>query len=256
MSDLATKEDSTGKPSGTPSPGDILATTHWSVVLAAAGKPDTHSQAALEELCRTYWFPLYAYVRRHGHTREEAEDLTQEFFRRFLERKDLESVSSERGKFRAFLLASLKHFLLNQWDRAKCKKRGGSVPHLSLDWSTADTQFQVAADTALTPDKLYDREWAVALLARVVERLRDECRADGKEAQFQVLKEFLGGSASESSYANAAARLQMEETAARVAAHRLRKRYRQILRIEIASTLADPSQVEEEIRSLFGAFGK
>ena len=145
--------------------------------MLAAGKRSTpQSDRALEELCRTYWFPLYAYVRRRGHTKEDAEDLTQAFFARFLEKNYLDGLSAERGRFRAFLLASLKHFLANEWDKSRRQKRGGGVTPLSLDWQTADTQFQIAATAEPSPDKAFDREWAVTLLAKVIERLQRRVR--------------------------------------------------------------------------------
>jgi RNA polymerase sigma-70 factor (ECF subfamily) len=235
-------------------PGDIFATTHWTVVLAAGKRSTPQSAAALEQLCKTYWFPLYAYVRRRGHTKEDAEDLTQAFFARLLEKNFLEHVASEKGKFRAFLLAALKHFLVNEWDKSQTQKRGGGAVPLSLDWQTADTKFQVAATNEPSPDKVFDREWAVTLLAKVIERLQNECTADGKSKLFEQLKIFLTAAKGELSHADAAQNLGMDETAVRVAVHRLRKRYRELLRDEIAQTLADPVTVEEEIRALFGAF--
>jgi RNA polymerase sigma-70 factor (ECF subfamily) len=235
-------------------PGDVFATTHWTVVLAAGKRSTPQSDAALEELCRAYWFPLYAYVRRHGHTKEDAEDLTQAFFARFLEKNYLAGLNAERGRFRAFLLASLKHFLINEWDKAHCQKRGGGMTLLSLDWQTADTQFQIAATTEPSPDKAFDREWAVTLLGKVIERLQAECELDGRGKQFAELKIFLTAGKGELSHADAAKALDMDEGAVRVAVHRLRKRYRQLLRDEIAQTLADSGDVDEEMRALFGAF--
>jgi RNA polymerase sigma-70 factor (ECF subfamily) len=233
---------------------DVFASTHWTVVLAAGRRTDTKAQAALEQLCRTYWFPLYAYVRRRGHAKEDAEDLTQEFLRRFLAGDALEGVSSDRGRFRAFLLAALKHFLANERDRSQAQKRGGGAPHLSLDWHTADTQFQVAAKRQLSPDQAYDREWAQALLAKVLDQLRQEHIAEGKGALFDRLQVFLASPRGELPYAEAARDLGMEATAVRVAVHRLRKRYRDLLRGEIVNTLANPAGAEEEVRALFGAF--
>lgn len=238
----------------TTAPGDIFATTHWTVVLAAGKRSTPLSDRALEELCRTYWFPLYAYVRRRGYTKEDAEDLTQAFFARFLEKNYLAGLSAERGRFRAFLLASLKHFLINEWDKTRRQKRGGGVTPLSLDWQTADTQFQIAATAEPSPDKAFDREWAVALLANVIERLRAECESDGRGRQFAELKIFLTAGKGELSYAYVAKALGMDEGAIRVIVHRLRKRYRQLLRDEIAQTLADSADVDEEMRALFGAF--
>ena len=240
----------------TSTPGDIFATTHWTVVLAAGQRSTPQSERALEELCRAYWFPLYAYVRRRGHIREDAEDLTQAFFARFLEKNYLAGLSAERGRFRAFLLASLKHFLANEWDKSQRQKRGGNITHLSLDWQTADTQFQVAATHEPSPDRAFDREWAVTLLARVIERLQAECMTEGRGKQFAELKIFLTAGKGALSNADAARRLGMDETAVRVAVHRLRKRYRQLLRDEIAQTLADAADVDEEMRALFGAFAE
>lgn len=235
-------------------PGDIFATTHWTVVLAAGRQRSPQAARALEELCRTYWFPLYAYVRRHGHTKEDAEDLTQAFFARLLEKNSFASLNSEKGKFRAFLLASLKHFLANEWDKLQAQKRGGGNTPLSLDWQTADTKFQVAATHEPSPDKAFDREWALALLAKVIERLQAECATEGKAKLFDQLKTFLMAGQAESAQREVAAALGMEEGAVRVAIHRLRRRYRQLLRDEIANTLADAAMVDEEMRALFGAF--
>jgi RNA polymerase sigma-70 factor (ECF subfamily) len=240
--------------SSTSAPGDIFATTHWTVVLAAGQRSTPQSDRALEELCRTYWFPLYAYVRRRGHTKEDAEDLTQTFFARFLEKNYLEGLSAERGRFRAFLLASLKHFLANEWDKSRRQKRGGGMTPLSLDWQTVDTQFQIATTAEPSPDKAFDREWAVALLAKVIERLQAGCEADGQGKQFAELKIFLTVGKGTLSHADAAKTLGMDEGAVRVAVHRLRKRYRQLLRDEIAQTLADSADVDEEMRALFEAF--
>ena len=224
-------------------------------MLAAGRKSTPQADVALEELCRTYWYPLYAYVRHHGHSREDAEDLTQAFFARFLEKNYLEGLGSEKGKFRAFLLASLKHFLANEWDKSQRQKRGSGVTTLSLDWQDADTRYQIDPADTLSPDKLFDRAWAVTLLERVIVRLRDECAADGRSALFDRLKPFLMVGRSDIPHAQAAAELGMAEGAVRVAVHRLRRRYRQLLREEIAQTLSDPAQVDEEMRALFSAFG-
>jgi RNA polymerase sigma-70 factor (ECF subfamily) len=181
--------------------------------------------------------------------------LTQGFFARFLEKNYLAGLSAERGRFRAFLLASLKHFLINEWKKSQRLKRGGGEKLLSLDWRTADTQFQVAATAEPSPDKAFDREWALALLAKVIGRLQQEYEADRKAKVFAQLKIFLTAGKGESAQAGVAKALGMEETAVRVAIHRLRKRYRQLLRDEIAQTLADNADVDEEMRALFGAFG-
>lgn len=234
--------------------GDIFATTRWTMVLAAGQRSTPESDVALEELCRTYWYPLYAYVRRRGHSKEDAEDLTQAFFARLLEKNSLQGLSSERGKFRAFLLAALKHFLANEWDRASRQKRGGGAVHLSLDWESGDERYQCDAVDALSPDVQYDRAWAVTLLERVVARLREEHVAEQKAALFDALKPFLTMEKGVIPYAEFATQLEMSEGAARVAVHRLRQRYREVLREEIAQTLADSSKVEDEMQALFASF--
>jgi len=235
-------------------PGDYFATTRWTVVLAAGKQRSPQVRVALEELCRTYWYPLYAYARRHGRSKEDAEDLTQTFFARLLEKNYLDGLDRERGKFRAFLLAALKHFLANEWDKSQRQKRGGGIAPLSLDWQDADTRYRIDPADNLSPDKLYDRAWAVTLLERVVIRLHDECVADGKAKLFEQLRPFLMVGKSAIPYPDVAARLGMNEGAVRTAVHRLRQRYRQLLRDEIAQTLADPAQIEEELRALFAAF--
>lgn len=224
-------------------------------MLAAGRKSSPQADVALEDLCRTYWFPLYAYVRRQSQSREDAEDLTQAFFARFLEKNYLEGLRSEKGKFRAFLLAALKHFLANEWDRAARQKRGGGVTPLSLDWQDADTRYHIEPADPLSPDKLYDRAWAVTLLERVITRLGDESAAEGKAKLFEILKPCLMVGKSAIPYPQAATELGMAEGAVRVAVHRLRRRYRELLREEIAQTLSDPAQVEDELRALFSAFG-
>jgi len=223
-------------------------------VLAAGDRGSRDANGALEELCQTYWYPLYVYVRRHSSTREDAEDLTQAFFARFLEKNYLAGVNSDKGRFRAFLLAALKHFLANEWDRAHAQKRGGAATILSLDWRDADTRYQINPADNLTPDKLFDRAWAVTVLERVIGRLREESVADGKSKLFEQLKPFLMVGKGAIPHGEAALALNMTESAVRVAVHRLRRRYRELLREEIRQTLSDPGQVEEEMRALFSAF--
>lgn len=235
-------------------PRDVFATTHWTVVLAAGQRQSAAADRALEELCRGYWFPLYAYVRRRGYSKEDAEDLTQAFFARFLEKNYLAGLDAERGRFRAFLLAALKHFLINDWKKSQRVKRGGGEKLLSLDWQSADTQFQVASAAEPSPDKAFDREWALTLLGKVIAGLQSECEAEGRGSQFAELKIFLTAGKGAMPHAEAAARLDLDEAAVRVLVHRLRKRYRELLRAEIANTLSDPAQVTEELRALFGAF--
>ncbi|HEY3915719.1 MAG TPA: sigma-70 family RNA polymerase sigma factor [Verrucomicrobiae bacterium] len=236
--------------------GEIFATTRWTVVLAAGDRDAPQATVALEELCRTYWYPLYAYIRRRGHTHEDAQDLTQAFFARLLEKNFLEGITSDKGKFRAFLLVAVKRFLANEWDRAHAEKRGGAnAQPLSLDWQwqDADERYKIDPADNLSPDKLYDRAWAVTMLERVIIRLRDESQAESKSKQFEQLKPFLMVGKSDIPFAKAAAALETTEGAVRVAVHRLRRRYREVLREEIAQTLSDPTQAEEELQSLFTA---
>ncbi len=173
---MASPDSQTHASDGNTAPaGDYFVTTRWTVVLHAGRKSSPQSDRALGELCQTYWYPLYAYVRRKGKMKEDAEDLVQAFFEKFLEKNYLEGLRAERGKFRAFLLASLKHFLANDWDKAQRQKRGGGVTHLSLDWQSADARFHIDPPDPSSPDKTFDREWALALLERVIIRLREEC---------------------------------------------------------------------------------
>jgi RNA polymerase sigma-70 factor (ECF subfamily) len=241
---------------GSSAAGEVFATTRWTVVLAAGHRGGPQATVALEELCRTYWYPLYAYVRRHGHSREDAEDLTQGFFARLLEKNYLEGISSDKGKFRAFLLVALKRFLANEWDRANRQKRGGGAATLSLDWQDADLRYQIIPADNLSPDKLYDRAWALTVLERVIIRLRDESGAEGKSRLYEKLKPFLMLGKSDIPYTQAAATLEMSEGAVRVAVHRLRRRYRELLREEITQTLSDPSQAEAEIQALVSALAE
>lgn len=251
---LSTENPTPTHKSGTA--GNIFATTHWTVVLTAGSGNPRQADAALEELCRTYWYPLYAFVRRQGHSREDAEDLTQGFFAALLEKKYLEGISSEKGKFRAFLLMAIKRFLANEWDRASCLKRGGGLAPLSLDWQDADQRYQINPADTLSPDKLYDRAWAVTMLERVISRLRDESLSDGKASFYEHLKPFLMVGKSEIPHARVAAALNLTEGAVRVAVHRLRRRYRELLREEVAQTLSDPAQADEEMRALFSALAE
>jgi RNA polymerase sigma factor (sigma-70 family) len=236
------------------SPQDTFATTHWTAVISAGQRATPQSENALAELCGNYWYPLYAYVRRRGYSREDAEDLTQSFFARFLERNYLDGLSSEKGRFRAFLLASLKNFLANEWHKSRRQKRGGVTPPLSLDWQSADTRYQIDIPDHLTPDRIYDREWALALLERVITRLRGECVAANKTQLFDQLKPFLTADKSAVPYPQVAVALNMAEGAVRVSVHRLRRRYRELLRDEISRTLSDPAQVPDEMQALLSAF--
>lgn len=217
--------------------------TRWTVVLTAR---EGHSQA-LEELCRTYWYPLYAYVRRRGYEAHEAEDLTQEFFARMVAGGYLADVDRGRGKFRSFLLASLKNFLANEWDRSQAKKRGGGHTFVSMD---AETRYRLEPANDLSADKLLERQWAIALLDQVLARVEAETDAN----QFRALKQFLTADKDAVPYATVAADLETTEGAVKVAVHRLRQRYRKLLREEIAHTVASPAEIDDEIRHLFAAF--
>lgn len=232
-----------------------FATTQWSLVLRAAQPDDSAARFALEALCRRYWFPLYALARRRVVTVHEAQDLTQEFFLRLLEKNSLAAASPERGRFRSFLLASLKNFLANEWDRATAQKRGGGRERLSLDWEVGESRLSLEPAHADTPEREFERQWALTLLDNVVHRLQDEFAAAGKSRQFELLKETLTGSRATLDYSVVSAELQMSEEAARQAAHRLRKRYRELLREEVAATVESDDEVEDEIGRLFEALG-
>lgn len=246
---------STQAAGGDPTPStDWFATTHWTLVAAAGDQNSPAALAALEELCRTYWHPLYAYVRRRGHSREDAEDLTQGFFARLLERNDLAGLQSDRGRFRAFLLAAFNHFLANEWKHHRRQKRGGDRRPLSLDWQAAESRYTSLGVDDLSPDRLYDRAWVVALLERVLARLEDACAAEGRGGFFQRVRGFLTMDRGEIPYAATASEVGLSEGALRVAVHRLRRRYRDLLREEVAQTLTDPARVDEELRALFAAF--
>jgi len=233
-------------------PGEYFATTHWSVVtMAMAGQQNPPAaRQALETLCRTYWYPLYAFVRRQGYGPEDAQDLTQAFFARFVGKDFLSDVRRERGKFRSFLLASLKHFLANEWDRTRAQKRGGGRVFVHLDDATAEERYRLEPRDDMSPEKIYERRWALTLLDRVLSRLRDELVEAGKAEQYEALKPFLLAGQGAIPYAEVAARIPSTPEAVKVAVHRLRKRYRELLRAEIAQTVSSPGEVEEEIRYL------
>ncbi len=234
---------------------EYFVTTHWSVVLTAQRNDSTRAQAALSHLCQTYWYPLYAFVRRQGHGAHDAQDLTQEFFARLLEKNYLAVVARERGKFRSFLLASLKHFLANEWNRAQAAKRGGGQIIASLNETDAEGRYQLEPADTVTAEKIFERRWATTLLDQVVRRLRDEYVRAEKAELYDQLKHCLTVESRSAPYAELAARLNMSEGAIKVAVHRLRARYREVLRDEIAQTVSSPEEVEEELRHLFAALG-
>lgn len=226
----------------------VFATTRWSVVLAAGRGDDSAAAAALESLCRHYWYPLYAYVRRRGHAPHDAQDLTQAFFARLLEKNWLAGLEPERGRFRSFLLTALQRFLANDYDRRTAQKRGGSAVPFSLDAVEAEGRF--AVEPSLGPDAMYDRRWAMTLLEQTLARLQAESPGD-----FEALKPWLTAGRGEVPYAGLAAQLQCSEGAARVALHRLRKRFRELFRAAVAETIADPADTDDELRQIAAILG-
>jgi RNA polymerase sigma-70 factor (ECF subfamily) len=232
-----------------------FATTHWSLVVAAGRRSSPQAREALATLCRAYWYPLYVFIRRQGFPAEDSQDLTQEFLARLLQKHFLAQVDQEKGKFRSFLLAACKHFLSNERDRSRAKKRGGGREAISIDVDDAEARYRLEPAHDLTPEKLFERRWVLTLLDQVLVMLRSELVHGGKENQFEYLKVFLTGDKNQASYREAAEKLGMSEGAAKVAAHRLRKRYRELLRMEIAKTLNEGDSIEDEIRELFEALG-
>jgi RNA polymerase sigma factor (sigma-70 family) len=225
-------------------------TTHWSLVQRAAENSSLNGQAALEELCRIYWYPLYACVRRKGHNPEEAQDLTQAFFARLLEKSYISHANPQLGKFRTFLLTSLQRFLVNEWQKATAKKRGGGASLIAMDAYQTETRYQAEPADALTPEKIFEKRWALALLDHVLGKLQAEFASAGKLEQFEAMKILIWGDRSAPAYSDVATRLRMTEGALKVAVHRLRHRYRELLRDEVARTVAGPSEVDEELRHL------
>jgi len=252
---LAVSTSSPATPHDTCSPYEVsrrpvFVTTHWSVVLTAGRSDTTRAQDALANLCRTYWYPLYAYVRRRGYSPEDAQDLTQEFFARLLERKAVATVAREKGRFRSFLLASMNHFLSDERDKARAQKRGGGQV-FAIDWQTAETRLGEIPAENFTPEKAYEHRWALTLLEQVYRGLETEYCAQGKSALFETLRVTLAGQSDAAPYAELARQLKMTENAIKVAVHRLRQRYRARLRDTIAATVSGPEEVEDELRYLF-----
>ena len=227
--------------------------THWSVVLAAGDSRSPEALEALERLCRAYWYPLYAFVRRQGHDAHEAQDLTQAFFAMLLEKKALGKVDPGKGKFRSFLLAALNNFLHNERDKALRLKRGGGAKLLSLDEDAAEARYESEPRHDESPERIFERRWANAVVEQVAARLTGEFTVGGQAERFYVLKDFLLGDPREVSYDQAAARLGLSVSAVTSAIHRMRSRFRELFRAEIASTVASPEEVDEEIRYLLGA---
>ena len=230
--------------------GTWFTTTHWSLILNAQDTSSPMAQAALEKLCRTYWYPLYVYVRRQGEDGEAAKDLTQGFFARLLEKKYLAQVAREKGKFRSFLLAALKHFLADERDKARAQKRGGGQSFVSLDDSEGEERYRLEPVDAMDAEKLFERRWALTLLEQARARLREEYLEGGKSSLYERLKAFEAGDRDAPSYAEVAFELGLTESAVKSAVFRLRQRYRELVREQVACTVASPEEVDGEIRHL------
>jgi len=228
-------------------------TTRWSVVLAAQGKSTGDAFESLEALCRQYWPPLYSYVRHRGHAAHDAQDLTQAFFARLLEKDWLTAVDQEKGRFRSFLLMALKRFLANEWDRSQTQKRGGGVEVVSLDAGLAESLYAADHVAAMRADSLYEKRWAFTVLENVMLRLRQEHEAAGRLEEYGQLKTWLTAERGSIPYDELATALGMEPASARSAVHRLRKRFREVFREEVAGTVADPAEVDDEMRAVVAA---
>jgi RNA polymerase sigma factor (sigma-70 family) len=228
-------------------------TTRWSLVVAAGGDNSSAARAALASLCELYWYPLYAYVRRRGYSPDDAADLTQAFFTSLLQRRDFEQLTRERGRFRAFLLASLKHFLANDFARRRTLKRGSGVAPVSLSFDRAEERYAREPADVTTPETLYERRWALTVIERVLATLRHEWRRQQREQEFDALRSCLLGTAPPGGYAAMAATLSMSEGAVKTAVHRLRRRFRTQLRQDIAETVSENGEIEEEVRYLIRA---
>jgi RNA polymerase sigma factor (sigma-70 family) len=231
--------------------------THWSVVLSAAGlQSPSRAAESLENLCSLYWRPLYAFIRRQGESPHDAQDLTQEFFLRLLKKDYLNAVDQGKGRFRSFLLAALKHFLSNERDRARAQKRGGGQSPLSLDFPGEETHLSFQPADNLTPEILYEQRWATTLLEQALARLRQDYAGQGKEPLFEQLKITLTGERGSVAYSTLGASLGLSEAAIKMAVHRLRQRYRECVRAEIAQTVATTNEIEDELRHVMSVFAK
>ena len=232
-------------------PPQVFATTHWSLVLMAAGSDTPRARAALEHLCGLYWYPIYHFVRRQGHAMHDAQDLTQEFFGRLLGKNWIAQADQSRGRFRSFLLLVLKRFLAGEWHKANAQKRGGIHRCLPLPLDSAEARYASAPAEASTPEQAFEKQWALTLLETVLRELRAEYEQSGRGRLFEVLKPCLMGSRESQPYATLATELEMSEGAVKVGVHRLRERYRERLKAEIAHTVASPADVDAEMRHLF-----
>ena len=228
-----------------------FATTHWSVILSAGDTSSPQHEQALSELYQSYWYPLYAYLRRCGYDTHQAEDYTQSFFAQLLEKHSLHNVKPTPGKFRSFLLTAIRHFVADEHDHAKAIKRGGTTKKLSLDFEKAERQYDHSLANNMSPERLFERSWAMTMLQRTMNRLEVEFTSKNKQAYFTSLSTYIGGQKTDVPYHTLATELNMTEGAVKVAVHRLRKRYQELLRNEIAQTVAAEDQIDEEIRDLF-----
>ena len=228
-------------------------TTHWSIVLSAGGENSDAAATALEKLCRAYWYPLYVFIRRKGYEPHTAQDLTQGFFARLLEKNYLQGLDRNKGKFRSFLLAALEHYLSNEWRRSQAEKRGGKVAFISLDDQSAEQKYLQIPGSEISAEKLFERQWATTLLEQVLARLRGEFVGAGKQRLFEEIKIFLTGEKRAISYAELASKLGTSEAALKMAVSRMKQRYGELLRSEIAQIVSKPEEIEDELRALLAA---
>lgn len=229
----------------------VFATTHWSVVLAAGQSTGARASAAVEELCRTYWYPLYAYIRRQGYGVADAQDLTQGFFAHVLSRGFLKRARPAKGRFRSFILGALKYFMADEWAKLQARKRGGGLTAVFLDAQSAEARYRLEPVDWMNAERLFERRWATALLDRVLDRLEEEFSTASRKRVFDELRVFLLGEKGSASYAQVAATLQMTEGAVKVAVHRLRARYRELFLEEVGHTVEEPGEINDEVRHLF-----
>lgn len=229
----------------------VFLTTHWSVVLSAAKNDTTHAMSALEHLCGIYWYPLYAYVRRRGFASHDAQDLTQAFFARLLERRWVGDADQSKGRFRTFLLTAMSRFLSDEWDKVSAQKRGGGIAHVPVQIGDAETRYGLEPKDTATPEQCYERQWALTLLDQVLQQLKADFEEDGKGALFAKLNATLQGRSESQPYAQLADELGISIGAVKVAVHRMRKKYRQLLREHIAQTIVASEDLDEELRYLF-----
>ncbi len=228
-----------------------FATTQWSIVLNAGRDSSPQREESLATLCSTYWFPLYAFVRRQGYDSQNSQDLTQGFFAKLLERRDIDGVDRSKGRFRSFLLASMKHYLINEWDKQRAVKRGGRQTTLSLDFEQAESRYALEPSHDTTADAVFDRQWGLTLLDQVRSKLAAEHSTAEQQKQYEQLQSYLTGEPTSQTYRSVAEQLDMTEGAVKVAVHRLRKRFGKLLRELIGETVANESEVDDELRELF-----